>query len=63
MKRSPPQDKVVVKKIETTGKDFDDDKKYLVDWNKKQFKCKKILVCFFINFICLLGMLNFVFIK
>ena len=32
MKRSPPQDKVVVKKIETTGKDFDDDKKYLVDW-------------------------------
>lgn len=32
MKRSPPQDKLVVKKIETSDKDIDDDRKYLVDW-------------------------------
>jgi hypothetical protein len=31
MKRSPPQDKLVVKKIETSDKDIDDDRKYLVD--------------------------------
>jgi hypothetical protein len=30
MKRSPPQEKIVIKKVETTGKDMDDDKKYLV---------------------------------
>jgi hypothetical protein len=31
MKRSPPQEKIVMKKVETTGKDQDDDRKYLVD--------------------------------
>jgi hypothetical protein len=31
MKRSPPQDKLVVKKVETSDKDIDDDRKYLVD--------------------------------
>lgn len=30
MKRSPPQERVVVKKIETSDKDVDDDRKYLV---------------------------------
>jgi hypothetical protein len=30
MKRSPPQERVVMKKIETTDKDIDDDRKYLV---------------------------------
>jgi|688.fasta_scaffold224992_2 hypothetical protein len=32
MKRSPPQDKLIVKKVETSDKDIDDDRKYLVDW-------------------------------
>jgi hypothetical protein len=31
MKRSPPQDKLIVKKVETSDKDIDDDRKYLVD--------------------------------
>jgi hypothetical protein len=31
MKRSPPQEKIVMKKVETMGKDQDDDRKYLVD--------------------------------
>ena len=31
MKRSPPQEKVVVKKVETSKKDVDDDRKYLVE--------------------------------
>lgn len=30
MKRSPPQEKQVVKKVETSDKDIDDDRKYLV---------------------------------
>lgn len=30
MKRSPPQERVVMKKVETTDKDIDDDRKYLV---------------------------------
>lgn len=32
MKRSPPQEKAVLKKVETAGKDMDDDKKYLTEW-------------------------------
>jgi hypothetical protein len=31
MKRSPPQEKIIMKKVEASGKDFDDDKKYLVE--------------------------------
>jgi hypothetical protein len=30
MKRSPPQEKFVVKKVETSDKDIDDDRRYLV---------------------------------
>ncbi len=33
MKRSPPQEKIIMKKVEASGKDFDDDKKYLVEWS------------------------------
>jgi hypothetical protein len=29
MKRSPPQEKEAVKKLEISGKDFEDDRKYL----------------------------------
>ena len=31
MKRSPPQERIVVKKVETTDKDVDDDRKYLIE--------------------------------
>lgn len=31
MKRSPPQEKLTVKKVEASDKDVDDDRKYLVD--------------------------------
>lgn len=30
MVRSPPADKVVAKKVEVTGKDLDDDRKYFM---------------------------------
>lgn len=31
MKRSPPQEKLIVKKVETSDKDIDEDRKYLVE--------------------------------
>ena len=31
MKRSPPQEKYIMKKVETTDKDVDDDRKYLTE--------------------------------
>ncbi len=50
MKRSPPQERVVLKKLETTGKDLDDDKKYLVEWLKwKTWKETYILAYFYID--------------
>lgn len=54
MKRSPPQEKIMVKKVETTGKDMDDDRKYLVEWWSVEWKflCEVFYCSCFVSKIC-----------